>query len=80
MVDGTAGATVVEVGAGTPAAAAGIQVGDVIVGIDNQQISGPDGLGSAITAHQPGDRVTVTLQRAGARRTVQITLGTRPAG
>jgi S1-C subfamily serine protease len=80
VVDGTPGATVVEVGAGTPAAGAGIQVGDVIVAIENQQVTDPDSLGAAITARAPGDRVNVTLQRAGTRRTVQITLGTRPAG
>ncbi|MDQ3896065.1 MAG: trypsin-like peptidase domain-containing protein [Actinomycetota bacterium] len=79
-VDGTPGATVVDVGAGTPAASAGIQAGDVIVGLDNQQVNDPDGLSSAIGAHKPGDRVTVTYQRGGTRRTAQLTLGTRPTG
>ncbi|MGH9264453.1 MAG: S1C family serine protease [Acidimicrobiales bacterium] len=79
-VAGTQGATVLEVGPGTPAAAAGLQPGDVIVSIDNQQVTGPDGLGDAIRAHEPGDRVTVTYQRGGSRRTAQATLGTRPAG
>jgi S1-C subfamily serine protease len=78
-VDGT-GATVIEVGTGTPAAAAGLQVGDVIVAIDSTQVSDPDGLGAAITSHAPGDRVTVTYLRGGARRTAQVTLGTRPTG
>ena len=78
-VDGT-GATVVEVGPGTPAAAAGIQPGDVIVALDNQPVTDPDSLSSAIGAKKPGDRVTVTYQRAGARSTAQITLGTRPTG
>ncbi len=78
--DGTPGATVIDVGAGTPAAGAGIAVGDVIVGLDNTQIGDPDSLSSAIGAHKPGDRVTVVYQRAGARRTAQVTLGTRPAG
>jgi putative serine protease PepD len=79
-VDGTPGATVVDVGQGTPAASAGLQVGDVILSIDNQQVNDPDGLSSAIGSHKPGDKVTVTYQRNGARRTAQVTLGTRPTG
>ena len=78
-VDGN-GATVLEVGPGTPAAGAGIQIGDVIVALDNQPITDPDSLSSAIGAKKPGDRGPVTYQRGGARRTAQITLGTRPTG
>ena len=79
-VAGTPGAAVIEVGPATPAAAAGIQVGDVIVAIDNQQITDSQSLGEAIQAHKPGDRVTVTYQRGSTRRTAQVTLGTRPTG
>jgi putative serine protease PepD len=79
-VIGTPGATVVDVGPGTPAAAAGLAVGDVIVAMDNQQIADPDGLSSAISGKKPGDRVTVAYQRGGTRRTAQVTLGTRPTG
>jgi S1-C subfamily serine protease len=79
-VDGTPGATVTDVGAGTPAAGAGLAVGDVIVGIDNQTIADPDSLSAAIGAHKPGDKVTIAYQRSGTRRTAQVTLGTRPAG
>jgi putative serine protease PepD len=79
-VDGTTGATVVDVGPGTPAAGAGIQVGDVIVALDNTQINSPDDLSEAIGAKKPGDRATVTYTRAGARRTAQVNLGTRPTG
>jgi len=55
-------------------------VGDVIVSLDSQQIADPDGLSAAIGAKKPADRVTVAYQRAGARRTAQVTLGTRPTG
>ncbi len=79
-VAGTPGATVVDVGPGTPAAAAGLAVGDVIVAMDSQQIADPDGLSSAISGKKPGDRVTVAYQRGGTRRTAQVTLGTRPTG
>jgi putative serine protease PepD len=79
-VDSSPGATVVDVGPGTPAAGAGIQVGDVIVALDNTQITDSDGLSEAIGAKKPGDRVTVTYSRGGQRRTVQVNLGTRPTG
>jgi len=78
-VDGT-GATVIEVGPGTPAAGAGIQAGDVITALDSQPVTDPDSLSSAIGAKKPGDRVTVTYLRGGTRRTAQVTLGTRPTG
>ena len=78
-VDGT-GATVVEVGPGTPAAGAGLQVGDVIVALDSTQVTDPDDLSEAIGAKKPGDRVTVAYSRNGQRRTAQVNLGTRPAG
>jgi S1-C subfamily serine protease len=79
-VDGTPGATVLEVGPGTPAAGAGIQAGDVIVALDSTPINDPDDLSEAIGAKKPGDRATVTYNRAGSRRTAQVNLGTRPAG
>ena len=79
-VDGTPGAIIVDVGAGTPAAGAGLQLGDVIVALDNTPINDPDDLSEAIGAKKPGDRVTVTYNRAGARRTAQLNLGTRPTG
>jgi len=79
-IDGTPGATVTDVGAGTPAAAAGITPGDVITAIDSTAVNTPDDLGTAIQAHKPGDKVNVTLQRGTAKRTVSVTLGTRPAG
>ena len=78
--DGTSGATIVDVGAGTPAAGAGIQAGDVIVALDNTQINDPDDLSEAIGTKKPGDRVTVTYNRNGQRRTAQLNLGTRPTG
>jgi len=74
------GVTVVEVTAGTPAAAAGIQVDDVIIAIDGTPVTDPEALRAAIAAHKPGDRVSVTLASGATRRTVNVALGTRTAG
>ncbi|MDQ6727011.1 MAG: trypsin-like peptidase domain-containing protein [Actinomycetota bacterium] len=79
-VDGTAGATVTDVSPGSPAAQAGLQPGDVITAIDATAVTSPDTLSTAIGAHKPGDRVTVSIQRGTAKRSTQIALGTRPAG
>jgi len=53
---------------------AGIKVGDVIVAVGNQQTSGADAVIAAIRTHQPGDRVAVTIERDGVRKTVNVTL------
>ncbi|MET0146465.1 MAG: trypsin-like peptidase domain-containing protein [Ilumatobacteraceae bacterium] len=74
------GAQVVRVTAGSPAAAAGVEAGDVVTAVDGRNITSPDDLGAAIAAHQPGDEVKITYERSGASHTTAVTLGTRPAG
>ena len=54
------GAVVVEVDPGTPAAGAGIQVGDVIVSFAGKTISSPSDLANAIHRLQPGTTAPVT--------------------
>ena len=49
-------------------------MGDVIVSVDGHRTAGADAVIAAIRTHQPGDHVTVTLLRDGARRTVTLTL------
>jgi len=77
--DGTAGAQLAEVRSGTPAADAGLQVGDVVTAVDGDAVSSSAALQTAIDAKQPGDRVIVDYLRGGAHRTVTVTLGTRPS-
>ena len=67
-------ARVQDVSSGGPAEKAGIKVGDVIVAVGNQQTSGADAVIAAIRTHQPGDRVAVTIERDGVRKTVNVTL------
>lgn len=77
---GEAGATVASVAAGGPAADAGLRVGDVITGIDDAAVANSDALGTAVDAHKPGTKVTVSYKRDGKAGTASVTLGTRPAG
>jgi putative serine protease PepD len=59
---------------GGPADKAGIKVGDVIVEVAGQRTAGADAVIAAIRQHQPGQRVSVTVERQGSRHTVTVTL------
>jgi membrane-associated protease RseP (regulator of RpoE activity) len=70
------GATVAAAEAGAPAAAGGIEAGDVILSVGGVPVDGADGLGEAVRSHQPGDVVPVVVERAGSEQTIDVTLGT----
>jgi VCBS repeat-containing protein len=71
------GAAVTEVVAGSAAATAGVQVGDVIVKADGKAVSSSDDLRTAIQAKKPGDKLTVVVNRGGTEQTIDVTVGTR---
>ncbi|MGW4087130.1 S1C family serine protease [Streptomyces sp. NPDC004822] len=72
---GAGGSDAVEPGG--PAAKAGLKPGDVITKLDGTVIdSGPTLIGE-IWTHKPGDKVTITYERDGRTRTVDLTLGAR---
>jgi S1-C subfamily serine protease len=73
------GAVVVQVGAGTPAARAGLQQGDVIVGFGESEIKNDRDLRQAILARKPGDEVALRISRGGQTRSATVKLGERPA-
>ena len=77
--DGGLGAQIRTVEAGTPAAAAGLQPGDVIVGVDGSDVSGQADLGRAIRTAGPGGTIKLTIDRNGAKQDVTVTLATRPS-
>ncbi|HUT12681.1 MAG TPA: YidC/Oxa1 family insertase periplasmic-domain containing protein [Thermoguttaceae bacterium] len=52
---------------GSPAYAAGLRKGDLIVAVDGQPISGPESLDGALAATRPGDTVEVTYVRPSQR-------------
>ena len=72
------GQSVVEVVEDGPSAAAGIEPGDVITAFDGQEITPQNSLIDLLFEHEPGDVVTVTVERDGAPQTFQVTLGERP--
>jgi putative serine protease PepD len=63
---------------GGPADSAGLQAGDVITAVDGQSISGADALTANLSGRLPDAKVTVTVDRNGSTKSIQVTLGTRP--
>lgn len=73
------GALVLQVVATSPAAAAGITPGDVIVGLAGQTVSSPDTVASVLAAAAPGTTVQVVLtDQTGQQRTVTAALVAGP--
>jgi S1-C subfamily serine protease len=79
------GAVIVEVTAGTPAAAAGLRglsrdrygrylVNDVVTAIDRTPVKTYDDLFGALESYKIGDPVTLTVEREGKARPVRFTL------
>ena len=62
-----------------PAADAGLQPGDIVTRIDDNEVASMNELAGRIQQHQPGDSVTVTYLRDGEQQTATVTLGERPA-
>lgn len=71
------GAKVESVSSGTPAAAAGLKVGDVIVGINGKAVGGAESLTGFVRQFGAGDEATLTLVRAGEAQDVNVTLAVR---
>jgi 2-alkenal reductase len=63
----------------TPAAAAGVQADDLIVAIDGERLDGNTGLIEILSAREPGETVTLTIERDGDEQELDVTLGERPA-
>jgi serine protease Do len=57
------------------AAKAGLKEGDVITKIDDKKIEDPDDLSSAVKAHKPGEKVTITYLRNDKEQKTTAELG-----
>ncbi|HEV2370217.1 MAG TPA: PDZ domain-containing protein, partial [Acidimicrobiales bacterium] len=72
------GAFIQQVLPNSPAAAGGIQPGDVIVSVGSATVSSWDDLTIALRGQQPGDKVTIGVYRGSSQLTLTVTLGTAP--
>jgi S1-C subfamily serine protease len=71
------GALIDQVTPDSGAADAGLQRDDIIIAVEDQEITSMSDLVVTIRRFQPGDSVEVTYVRDGQRRTVDVTLGDR---
>jgi putative serine protease PepD len=69
-----AGAKVAQVVANTPAARAGLRTGDVIVGIDGEQVGSADSLIANVRERAVGEKVALKVLRDGKAVTLTATL------
>jgi S1-C subfamily serine protease len=76
-VNADTGAVVDSITNGSPADDAGIQRGDVIVQIGDDQVKNGGGVATAVRKHHPGDKVSVVFVRGSDRKTVEVTLAER---
>lgn len=72
------GILITEVVAGSPADAAGLEMGDVITAIEGQEISDARALLQAITSHQIGQEAEITYYRGETEATTTVTLAESP--
>jgi putative serine protease PepD len=89
----SSGVTIAKITAGSPAAKAGLKAathqvtadgqtallgGDSITALNGKPIREAQDLADAVAKRKPGDRVSLTVVRGGAARTVSLALGTSP--
>jgi len=70
-VDESAGVMIATVGEDTPAARAGLRVGDIITSIDAEPIADRHSLARRLGEHKEGDTVSVEVFRAGTYEVLQ---------
>jgi S1-C subfamily serine protease len=74
------GAMIVSVVANGAADQAHLQAGDVIVKVDDKQVTDTSSLGDALISKNPGDTVSVQIYRGNQQMTVSVKLGELQAG
>ncbi len=74
-LDGKSGALITTVAPGSPAAEAGLRVGDLVVTAESRAIKDFAELAAIIRAKRPGDEVTLVIERDGQRMTITAEVG-----
>jgi S1-C subfamily serine protease len=81
LEDGDGGAVIREVAAGSPAETAALQVGDVIIKVNDTPVTGAQEAVDAIRVLSAGDNIMLEIQREDETetQTITVTLGSAPA-
>jgi 2-alkenal reductase len=74
----TDGQEITEIVSDGPSANSGLEVGDVITALDDTEVGAQNSLIDLLFEYEAGDTVSVTVDRAGATQTFDVTLGERP--
>ena len=69
------GAYIAAVNSGSGAAEAGLQVGDIVTKFDGQAVESASDLMLDVRSKNPGDKVTLEVNRNGETKEVEVTLG-----
>jgi putative serine protease PepD len=72
-----AGAKILAVSSGGPAADAGLRKGDMVTAVEGEKVADGIALIVAIRAHQPGETLQFTVHRGHSRLGLKITLGSQ---
>ena len=70
---------VADVAQGSPALAAGLEIGDLLVAIDGDAVQSSDRLLGRIQGKRPGETLLLTRRRGSAVDELTVTVGARPA-
>jgi hypothetical protein len=74
---GDAGVMVARVEDDSPAAAAGLRVGDIITSVDGETVASPQLVGMAVRSHEPGETVQLMVVRDGRALDFDVEVGER---
>jgi S1-C subfamily serine protease len=76
----SSGALICDVYQSTPAASSGLQVGDVITGVNGKTVANENALTQIMTGFKPGDTIKITYQNtSGTSQTASVKLVDGPA-
>lgn len=78
LPDGTTGVVVAQVNPGSPAAAAGLQMGDVITKVGDKPVSSAKDVQNVVRTLKPGVTLPLQVLRAGQAVTMDVTIGDYP--
>jgi S1-C subfamily serine protease len=72
------GVAISDIASGSPAERAGLKVGDIIIALDRETVSGADDLIRLLSAERIGAATSITVLSGPEMRTLTVTPGERP--